>query len=997
MERRQGRYLTSSTADLLRRRVPQTLQRRRAERQLDQVADQVTEKLQEFLRVEFRAVPENEITAATLLVRDLFVGVETDANFLLQADLDAVNVEKSLRISGAKTITNALLSPAGVTIFDKVLRETAAYVVEVFTALPDFQAKATRELLRRETAISAMVEQVLSRLPTPGEQPKDSEPEDVAFELRYRRSIARKLDRLDLFGAYLSEYSRRYTLSVAYISLTVTSHAARELNRGTLPLESRANDLTDSAVQRVEKMLGYGSQRVLISGEAGSGKTTLLRWLSVMAARKELSGGLQSWNDLIPIYLPLRRFARIALPRPEQYLNPVLQNLAGAMPREWMHRLLQSERALLLLDGLDELPAPKREEFRVWFEDLLRDFPQTAVVVTSRPAAVATHWIRERRIDSFELQPMSLQDVKSLIDHWHLAVAKDIDDEDELKALARYRENLKSIIEERRPIRALATNPLMCALMCALHRDRRAHLPRDRMELYRIALEMLLERRDIERQVPEANDLHLAYREKELLLEDLAYWLIRNGQSDATADEASRRIATMLPQIPRIRQLPAEVLTYLLERSGVIRSPTEGRIDFLHRSFQEFLAAKAAVKGEDIPLLVRSGSDDQWREVIILAAGHARPMECERLIRGLLDRSREDVANSHRLTLVAMACLETATQLSPSLRNEVEGALALVVPPRTQSDATDIAAAGELATPFLVNHAGLEPDIVAACVRALALIGNDESMKAIGQYAGDRRPEVAKQVISSWSLFPAAEYAKNILSAAPLVRGGIELTDGSYVEYLNMLKHLRRVSAERLNHENLRALGGLARIRHLRLSDINIDDFLWLTNQRIETLALEDSDVYSWDGIGGATGLRRISLHHCRGSMLGSLEGLRRLEALDLYAVRISSMRFIESCGGSLKTLSISECPDLTSLQGIGHLTGLENLVLNDNIGLMSVRELSSVPGLRTISLRGGYIRDLSPLKHLPALEVLRLDSGANYDLGEDGPEANQLRIIYSG
>jgi hypothetical protein len=41
----------------------------------------------------------------------------------------------------------------------------------------------------------------------------------------------------------------------------------------------------------------------------------------------------------------------------------------------------------------------------------------------------------------------------------------------------------------------------MCALVCALHRDRRGHLPHSRMELYQAALSMLLVRRDRERSI----------------------------------------------------------------------------------------------------------------------------------------------------------------------------------------------------------------------------------------------------------------------------------------------------------------------------------------------------------------------------------------------------------------------------------------------------------------------------------------------------------------
>ena len=979
-----------SISQLLNRRIPGAIQRRKAQRQLDQVADQVTEQLQEFLNNEFGKVPENEIIAATVLVSDLFSSVERDANFLIASDLDAVKIEKYLRETCSKKISVAAFSQAGDFVFNRVLRETAAYVVELFTALPDYSARALTEILRRETTLLTMAEQILARLPTADEQEENRYSTDMIFETEYRRNVARKWDRLELFGATLSEYSSRYSLSVAYISLTVSSShvstAAQALKTG-----GRA----ETSIQRVEQALGYGRQRAIIQGEAGSGKTTLLQWLSVMAARKEFSDGLDSWNDLVPVYLPLRRYVSMPLPRPENFLDFTLPNLAGAMPHAWMHRLLASGRVLLLLDGVDELPSQKRKPLADWFKNLTDEFRDISVIVTSRPAALEEGWLYDRHIQTIELLPMSLQDIKSLVNHWHSAVAKDTDSEDELQSLVRYRESLKAIVEERRPIRTLATNPLMCALICALHRDRRAHLPHDRMELYRIALEMLLDRRDRERDVQDWGDIQLTYREKMDLLEDLAYWLIRNGRSDAAIEDVISRIGNLISNSSQIKQSPVLLLTYLLERSGLLRSPVEGRVDFLHRSFQEFLAAKAAVAGTDIPLLIDNGINDQWREVIILAAGHARAEEREVLIRGLLERGRADARNRHRLFLVAVACLETSTQLSRKLRTEVEEALALVIPPKNRDDATAIAAARELATPFLSHHSGASQEVVAACVRALALIGDDYAMRVIKEYAEDRRTDVSREIVRSWPQFPAEEYARQILKNAPLERGSIELPDSSYIDYLNFLTKVRGVQADCLNREALRKIGGLDRIRRLSLSHIDIADFLWLTNSRLEALTLQESTIGRWEGIGKVTDLRRLALKHCKGALLGSLKGLTRLERVDLYAAEIRSLEFLEPIGQSLRFLSITECSTLTTLRGADSLVALEDLTLSDNIGVPSIDELRNLPNLRKVRIHGSYIGDLRPLETVPMLEALRIDRNSQYSLGYllNKPD---LKIVYS-
>jgi hypothetical protein len=998
-----GARPNETIAELLQRRVPESIQRRRAQRQIDQIADQVSEQLRGFFKSEFGGVPENEVTAAALLVGDLFDNVQADTDFLLASDLDPVKIDNYLRNADASKIADAALSDAGTYVFDQVLRETATYVVEVFSVMPAFSTAVYREMLRRETAFAAMVEQALSKLPTADKQAEERSAEDRKFETDYRRRIAGRLDRLELFGVTLNEFSRKYALSVAYISLAVAK-AEPNGNRGATPSNPGKPTINVSSVsriaaetghQRVEDVLGYPRQRVLIQGEAGSGKTTLLQWLSVMAARKEFTGGLKAWNDRIPVYLPLRPYASSDLPRPEQFFNLVLPSLAGRMPQTWMHRLLQSGRGLLLLDGLDELPENKRKLFVNWFTDIVTEFPSLTVIVTSRPAALDHGTLQAQEMQTFALQPMSLQDTKALIDQWHSAVGRDIEDENELRKLVRFRENLKTIMEDRRPIRLLATNPLMCALMCALHRDRHAHLPRDRMELYRIALEMLLERRDKERQVAERDDVNLTYREKEIILQDIAYWLIRNGQSDATSKGAASRISKTLTHIPGVKQSATQVLSYLVQRSGVLRSPTEGRIDFLHRSFQEFLAAKAAVDGSDMPLLIEKAVDDQWREVVILAAGHARAHEQEVLIRELLARARREAKNRHYLYLLAMSCLETSMMISPSLRGEVEKALRSVVPPKNSTDATSIAATGDLAIPFLSGHGELDPEVVAACVHALAVIGGDHAMRVIKNYAADRRHEVAREVISSWSLFPPEEYAHRVLARAPLDRGAIDLIDSSYIVYLGILTRLRRIRAEQLDISALHKLSKLSRIRHLNLSRIHFEDFSWLTNARLETLSLTNSTIVSWEGLEGAPGLRRLYIRGCDGAMRASIDGLVGLESVELYGSELRSLRFLQGAAKTLKSISVAECPSLASLEGAGLLSALEELRLEDNSGLVTLNPIRNLTRLRRVFIRGGFIVDLSPLASIPSLEYVRLDGGSEYAFADELSNRNGLHLVY--
>jgi hypothetical protein len=557
--------------DALLERIPSLsiIERRRAGRQFERMAEAVAEKLAPFLDVEFGGLPENERAAAVLGVADAIERAGITSELLLTQDLDPLGLEAHVR-NAAMGEREQLVPAAGV-LYDHLLREACNYAVEIAVTLPPFASQAARESLRRETEIIDLIRTVLSKLPEPALAGKEGEDADARFETQYRRTLTRLLDRLELFGLDVSPLSKRYALSVAYITLSVS--------------DPRADEDSDGAYVRVNEALA-GTPRMLLRGDAGSGKTTLLQWLAVTSARQAFDNALSDWNGTIPFFIQLRRHANGEFPTPERFLDDATPNLTGAMPAAWVHRQLDSGRALVLVDGVDELPEDERQRAREWLLNLTGTFDKARYVVSSRPTT-PEDWLANGRFRQCMLQAMTLADVGSFIDHWHDAIRAALSDEADQAELERLGATLKATLRGRPPIRSLATSPLLCAMLCALHRERSEQLPEDRMELYRVALEMLLERRDIERRIAGVERLPL--KEKQLLLRDFAYWLVLNNFIDADQVTAVERVAHKLESMPRVHDDPSVVFRYLLERSGVLRAPVEGRVDFVHRTFQEYL------------------------------------------------------------------------------------------------------------------------------------------------------------------------------------------------------------------------------------------------------------------------------------------------------------------------------------------------------------------------------------------------------------------------
>lgn len=817
--------MTDTLADLLAGRVTDAIDQRRLNRMFEGFVVEVAAKARKADNPPFRGLPDNERIAAISAVAETFGFAAFDDDSLFSVDLDARRLEKHLRSQTESRIGSWGLSDRGTGYYNWLLRESCAYLLEIFIALPHFTPLALTEMLRRQNAIERQVAMMLERLPA-----RTSLDGDAGFETDYRRQIAKELDFMDLFGATVFERNRGYPLSVAYISLAVldpreplpklNEKPQRERDPLMIPTRMRrlgalAGDPDALQGVPVDSML-TASRRVFVRGEAGSGKTTLLQWIAVSAARRDFQDAMAPWNDVVPFMIRLRRFAdNRPLPQPAQFLDQdVAASLAGEMPDRWVHRLLREGRAVVLVDGVDELPKSRRRDVQIWLRGLVAAFPDARFVVTSRPAAAPFDWLGREEFDACVVAPMALPEVRQFIVHWHEAVLRTVVDRaarDELRELAAV---LNDRILARRHLRQLATNPLMCALLCALNRERRTRLPDNRVELFRIALEMFLDRRDIERGLP-AGPAVLDYTDKQKLLQDLAYWMMVNSLTDAPRHRVLDRLAERLStRKHRVEGTSEDVLEYLLERSGLIREPVAGRIDFIHRSFQEFLAAQAAVDGDDIESLVEHAANDLWRQTVVLAAGLASRHQSQELFRGLLESPRR-LGRGHQMlmNLTALGCMETASDVDVSVAEEIKRRAAQLIPPRDMETAVNLSRAGEFAFE-LMSAADIEDRTAAIySTKLAALLGGPAGLTFIESVARDHTLISSSALVSYWDEFNPAEYADRVLSGRAI--RSVNIVDAQLIPGIVRLESIEALGCRCGNAwQDFRFFAQLPNLRH---------------------------------------------------------------------------------------------------------------------------------------------------------------------------------------
>ncbi|MEV0072690.1 NACHT domain-containing protein [Amycolatopsis sp. NPDC050768] len=991
-EKKAGSRRGRDLAQLVRARFPLRRQERDVLAALTSIEDDVAERLTPGLTDAAHGLAENEREAALASVADALLAADLSDTGLFAADLDPSALASAVRAQWP--VARAALSSPAERLFEIGLDRACVVLTHLVRELPEFDAAVGVEQLRRLRAVLDGIDRVLDRLPSRELGAPEGTDFDAQFRHRYLDRVVRSYERLEVIGLTTHSYEPRTTLSVAYLSLTVTADAERAGRRprdrgvaGWLGQDPGARQATENI--RVEAALG-GSRLTVIRGEAGAGKSTLLRWLAVNAARSAFTDQLAGWNGCVPFLVKLRDFADGQLPRGDELLTQPSSPPWGPAPREWVHRRLESGEALLLVDGVDELVATRRAAVRTWLRDLLAGYPDIRVVVTSRPTAVTSKWLLAEGFRSVVLEPMSAADVLVFLRRWHAALLDSTSAPDLLpcrpEEVPEHQRALLAQLQARPHLRALARSPLLCAMVCALNLDRRARLPRDRLALYSAALEMLLERRDADRNVSAGDDIQATVAEKLALLRALAWWLNENGRTEMSRAQALARISSRLRGMPGVSESAEVLLDHLIERSGVIRQPVAGRVDFIHRTFQEFLAAGEAVDRDSIDLLVSHARSDLWRETVLMACAQASPDQRGRLLSGILDSAASASAkNARQLLLLAAACRETAVLAPPEVLGRLDLAVRILTPPRSVRESRSLATVGESILDYLPDHlADLSEPQAAACVRTAALVNGPEALEALARYASDPRAKVQEEIVASWKYFDPETYTRRVLTDAPLTLDKRRFTEIDFAAAIKFLHHLTKLTQIRVNLWDLGPVNDeihtISQLHHLQklilLADIapdTVTELSRLTNLDHLFINFTRGWPRELSGLAALTRVRQLYLNNASDVRdFSFLAGMPSLECIHLMHNPLSAWVDHVAEPTKITDFTCSSRTDTKTLaKAAARLSGTEFIVF-DGCSNLDLRALAALD-LRHVMFVGRSDIDITPLTEHRSLRFLNL------------------------
>lgn len=488
--------------DLVRDQLGDGLTARPEQRSIEEVAQQVAQKLLPLFAQESRHFEPATREAITLAVARTLMTGKIDADLLLQQRLDPAQLVNTLVAKAPEN--SAGFSPDETSLYRRLLTECCRHLVGIANHFAGYEILVDRRLLTGQDELLAQLARLLAE---PDERSR-------AYADAYRTQISKQLNKFEQIGIdYAQRATDRQPLDVAYVALRLMQGDGSSLEGlfyqrlGRYPRgDSFEAERPHRASGSIQEMLAY-APRLVIQGQPGSGKSTLLRWLAIQIAQRSLSQehpALASWDECIPFYIQLRTFVNKPLPTPSEWPTHQVRQLALKAPDTWMHEVLSDGRAVVLIDGVDETPEGQRAELLQWLQEVMNAYPWARYIITSRPAAIKLwpEWIGWSRSSGFltlSLQEMELEQSFRFIEQWHDALQQSLSDAAQREEVAALAEPLKQLVRQRDALRRLARNPLLCSMICALHREHPHTMPQNRIKLYQDCVEILMHRRDAER------------------------------------------------------------------------------------------------------------------------------------------------------------------------------------------------------------------------------------------------------------------------------------------------------------------------------------------------------------------------------------------------------------------------------------------------------------------------------------------------------------------
>ena len=254
--------------------------------------------------------------------------------------------------------------------------------------------------------------------------------------------------------------------------------------------------------QKVFDLLSAGTgQKVVLLGDPGAGKSTLLRYLTLSLADRAVAALRTPFAGYLPVLIELKAYesARTAQKCATflEFFDLLSRTEGLGLDKEALHQhLVEDGRAVALFDGLDEIFEPaNRGAVTRQIAAFAARYPKVSIVVTSRIIGYSRGALADAGFTHATIQDLHSGQISDFLTGWY-ALAQ----HDRPTVAARSKDRLLAAIADSTSISEMAGNPLLLTILAIIGRHQ--ELPRERWKAYDYAATVLVDRWDVNRQLP---------------------------------------------------------------------------------------------------------------------------------------------------------------------------------------------------------------------------------------------------------------------------------------------------------------------------------------------------------------------------------------------------------------------------------------------------------------------------------------------------------------